>query len=124
MFPTEPDGDPLDDWLTSCAKLRDTVTGDPLVLPSHNEPFHGLHARLQHLIDGHERALDRMERRLTQGERRAVDLFGALFARSIGPDILGMATGEAIAHLNCLIGRGKAERVAGADGVAHYRAVA
>ncbi len=124
VFPTEPDGDPLDDWLTSCAKLRDTITGDPLVLPSHNEPFHGLHARLQHLIDGHERTLGRLEKRLAQGEKRAIDVFGALFARTIGPDILGMATGETIAHLNCLIARGKAERVLGADGVAQYRAVA
>jgi glyoxylase-like metal-dependent hydrolase (beta-lactamase superfamily II) len=124
VFPTEPDGDPLDDWLVSCAKLRGAVTGDPLVLPSHNEPFLGLHARLQHLIDGHERALSRVERRLAQGERRAVDIFGALFARTIGPDIIGMATGEAIAHLNCLIARGKAKRTMGADGIALYRAAA
>ena len=122
VFPTEPDADPLDDWLTSCAKLGSAVSGDPLVLPSHNEPFHGLHARLRHLIDGHERALSRVERRLSQGEKRSVDVFGALFARSIGTDILGMATGEAIAHLNCLIARGKAERTVGDDGVALYRA--
>jgi len=38
--------------------------------------------------------------------RRVTDLFGALFARAISPDILGMATGEAIAHLNCLQRRG------------------
>ena len=38
---------------------------------------------------------------------RAIDLFGALFARPIDRDTLGMATGETIAHLNCLIGRGQ-----------------
>ena len=27
---------------------------DVLVLPSHNEPFQGLHARLEQLIAGHE----------------------------------------------------------------------
>ena len=124
VFPTEPDADPLDDWITSCAKLRDTVTGDPLVLPAHNEPFHGLHVRLDHLIEGHERALTRIASRLAQEDKRVPDLVGALFARKIGNDILNMATGEAIAHLNCLIGRGKAERVMGADSVARYRAIA
>jgi hypothetical protein len=98
------------------------VDGDPLVLPAHNEPFHGLHARLTHLIDGHERALQRLESRLQKGEKRVVDLFGALFARSIGGDILGMATGETQAHLNCLIHRGLARRVRGADGIDYYSA--
>jgi glyoxylase-like metal-dependent hydrolase (beta-lactamase superfamily II) len=122
VFPTEPDADPLTDWLDSCKRLGVTVTGDPLVLPSHNEPFTGLHARLDHLVEGHERALLRMEKRLAQGEKRAVDLFGALFARSIGADLQGMATGEALAHLNCLIARGRARREVGADGVARYAA--
>jgi DNA-binding transcriptional ArsR family regulator len=29
-----------------------------------------------------------------------------VFARAIGPDVLGMATGETMAHLNCLKRRG------------------
>ncbi len=120
VFPTEPDGDPLSDWIESCAKLKREVADDVLVLPSHNEPFRGLHARLQNLIDSHERSLDRLEKRLKERPRRAVDLFGALFARQIGPDLLGMATGEAVAHLNCLISRGRAVRVPQPDGIALY----
>jgi len=38
--------------------------------------------------------------------RRAVDLFTAMFARTIDRETLGMATGETVAHLNCLKGRG------------------
>ncbi|MDX2233741.1 MAG: MBL fold metallo-hydrolase [Hyphomonadaceae bacterium] len=124
VFPTEPDGDPLADWLSSCAKLRDAIDGDPLVLPAHNEPFVGIHARLTHLIVGHERALTRLHKRLSQEERRVVDLFGALFARPIGKDLLNMASGETIAHLNCLIQRGLVARTRGPDGVDRYRAVA
>ena len=60
------------------------MPNDVLVLPSHNEPFIGLHERLNNLIDGHEKALDRVLQRLKQEPRRAVDLFGALFARKIG----------------------------------------
>jgi hypothetical protein len=52
--------------------------------------------------------------------KRAIDIFGALFARKIGPDLLGMATGEAIAHLNCLVGRGLARRVADEQGITRY----
>lgn len=124
VFPTEPDGDPLSDWMRSCEKLHDTVTGDPLVLPAHNEPFYGLQARAQHLVVGHERALARVEKRLQQGEKRVVDLFGALFARSIGGDILNMATGETIAHLNCLIARGRAQVRHDGHGIAYYSAAA
>ena len=62
----------------------------------------------------------RVLHRLKQEPKRAVDLFGALFARKIGPDLLGMATGEAIAHANCLIGRGLARAVADEQGVIRY----
>lgn len=121
VFPTEPEADQLTDWLNSCKKLLETVPDDVLVLPAHNEPFRGLHARLTQLIDGHERSLDRLEKRLREGPRRAVDVFGALFARKIGDDVIGMATGETLAHLNCLIARGRARRSL-RDGVFYFEA--
>jgi glyoxylase-like metal-dependent hydrolase (beta-lactamase superfamily II) len=124
VFPTEPQADPLADWLSSCAKLKAVLPADCLVLPAHNEPFFGLHARLEHLIDSHERGLSRLLKRLREDDKRVVDLFGAMFARQIGPDLLGMATGETIAHLNCLIARGLAEKTLTPDGVAVYRASA
>jgi len=122
VFPTEPEADPLSDWVNSCKKLRAALPNDLLVLPAHNEPFNGLHERLDNLVEGHERALDRVEKRLREAPRRAVDLFGALYARKIGPDLLGMATGEAIAHVNCLIGRGRATKSTDAHGVTWYAA--
>jgi len=121
VHPTEPDADPLTDWLTSLARVKAQVPDDVLVLPAHNEPFHGLHARIDHLIGGHERGLARLESRLAE-PKRAVDVFGALFARHIGPDLLGMATGEALAHLNCLWRRGRAEPSLDAEGVTWWRA--
>jgi glyoxylase-like metal-dependent hydrolase (beta-lactamase superfamily II) len=122
VFPTEPDADPLSDWMTSCAKVKREVPDEVLVLPAHNDPFHGLHARLDHLINGHERSLDRLEAVLGKEPKRAIDVFGALFARPIGPELVGMATGESLAHINCLIERGKAVAQADADGVIWYRA--
>jgi glyoxylase-like metal-dependent hydrolase (beta-lactamase superfamily II) len=120
VFPTEPDADPLSEWLTSLAAIRARVSDEVLVLPSHNEPFRGLHARLERLIRGHEERLAVLQQELTT-PRRAIDVFSVLFRRKIGPDALGMATGEALAHLNCLITRGVAVREADASGITWYR---
>jgi len=123
VFPTEPDADPLGEWLASLDKLRRAVPDDVLVLPSHNEPFRGLHARLDYLARSQRQALDRL-RLAIAAPKRAVDVFGELFGRPIGaePHLLGMATGESIAHLNYLRQRGEAVKEVDAAGVAWYRA--
>lgn len=121
VFPTEPDGDPLRDWLTSLAAIKPRVPDDVLVLPAHNDPFHGLHTRIDHLIGGHERSLVRLRKVIAQ-PKRAIDVFSVLFKRTINNDVLSMATGESLAHLNCLVYRGQAVRETDADGVDWYRA--
>ena len=123
VHPTEPEANPLDDWIQSCAKLLDALPETVLVLPAHNEPFLGAHKRLQHLIDGHEVALARLKQRLAKEEMTVLDTFTSLFGRAIKPDEVGMASGEAIAHLNLLRARGDAVRHLGPDGVYRYRAV-
>ena len=120
VFPTEPDADPLTEWLQSLASIRARVPDDVLVLPSHNEPFHGLHARLDDLIAGHESRLARVRAELAT-PKRAVDVFGVLFRRRVGADMLSFATGESLAHLNCLMSRGQVAREADASGVSWYR---
>ena len=120
VHPTEPDADPLRDWMDSCERLKASVPADVLVLPAHNEPFTGAHDRLQALIDGHEKALERLKKRLGEAPRRVVDVFPAIFGRKIDDELIGLATGEALAHLNCLIGRGEATRATGPDGVDVY----
>lgn len=105
---SEPMGDPLGDWLASIEKLR-ALSGDLLVLPSHGEPFTGLHARLDSLRDGHLGRLDALKEHLSE-PRRAVDCFPILFGRAIDDSILGLATGEAMAHLRRLEVEGRATR--------------
>jgi hypothetical protein len=53
-----------------------------------------------------------------------VDLFGALFSSKVysDPMQLGLATGETVACLNYLIGRGEVVTQSDAGGVAWYRA--
>lgn len=126
VYPTEPDADPLSDWLQSIAAIRAAVPDDVLVLPAHNEPFHGLHARLDHLAAGHARGLERLRATLAQ-PRRAVDVFGALFARPItGEDhqLLQLATGESLAHLNHLVAHREAVVTKAPDGTNRYQLAA
>lgn len=116
---SEPEADPLGEWLASIEKLK-ALPDTFLVLPSHGEPFTGLHARLDTLADGHRDRLDALHAKL-ETPRRAVDCFGTLFAREIQDNMLGLATGEALAHLRRLEVEGRAVRSA-QDGVHWYRA--
>ncbi|MGB6308361.1 MAG: MBL fold metallo-hydrolase [Steroidobacteraceae bacterium] len=120
VYPTEPDANPLRDWLSSLAEVRRSVPNDVLVLPSHNSPFTGLHARIEDLIASHHRGLRQLEA-LLASPKRAIDVFAALFGRPISPELLGMATGEAVAHLNYLVDAGRAARERDAAGVWHWR---
>jgi glyoxylase-like metal-dependent hydrolase (beta-lactamase superfamily II) len=122
VFPTEPDADPLRDWLDSLAMIRAAVADDVLVLPAHNEPFKGLHARITQLIDGHELLLNRLLEAL-QEPKKASDVFSLLFRRPVSGGLLQMATGESLAHLNCLIHRGAAVRRMDAAAIAWYQAI-
>jgi len=122
VWPTEPDADPLADWMASLRRLRRELSDDLLVLPSHGEPFFGLHSRLEALERGHETSLTRLCRRLKEPQR-AIDVFATLFGRPIDDGLLGMATGESVAHLTYLVGQGRAIRETDADGVWRWRAV-
>ncbi|KZC38559.1 MULTISPECIES: MBL fold metallo-hydrolase [Rhodanobacter] len=122
VYPIEPDADPMSDWLASLDKLKREVPDDVLVLPAHNDCFRGLHARIDSLARGQDRALERLRRALVQ-PKRAGDVFSALFARGISESdvaLLSMATGESIACLNYLMHRGEVTRAIGSDGVAWY----
>lgn len=102
----EPEGDPLCDWLASLDRLR-ALPEDILVLPSHGEPFTGLHVRLAALRDGHCAQLGALARFLVE-PRTAVECFASLFRRAIGDADLSLATGEAMAHLRRLEREGRA----------------
>ena len=123
VFPTEPDADPMQDWLLSLEKLKKSVPDDVVVLPAHDEPFEGLHARLDYLLARQRSGLKELHAAL-ETPQRAVDVFSTLFSRPVPmteSGLLNLATGESLAHLNYLIQRGEAIRSLDETGVAWYR---
>ena len=122
VFPTEPDADPLAEWLASITQLRANLPDSLLVLPAHGEPFLGLHARLDRLAAGHAKGLQRLRRSLAE-PKRVIDLFGALFARAVDArsEVLGLATGETVAHLNHLRAQGALAMTVGDDGAWRFQ---
>lgn len=121
VWPTEPQANPLQEFLTSIDRLEALLPEDVLVLPAHGKPFRGAHARLEALRREH---LERLEILLDNGgePRRAVDTFGDLFGRAITDSNRIMATGEALAHLHYLVAKGDMTAEIDSDEVTWFRA--
>lgn len=119
---SEPTADPLGEWLASIDRFRAEIDPELLVLPAHGRPFKGAHQRLDTLALRHNEALDDVSDALAKGPMRVVDSFPLLFSRPIGPDVIGMATGEAMATLRHLEYTGRATHEM-KDGTAWYSAV-
>ena len=115
----EPDGDPLARYLVSLAKLRAAVPPETLVLPSHNLPFVGLHARIDALAAHHQARCEEILAACATA-RSAVDLLPLLFRRPLDRHQTAFALGEALAHLHYLMVRGALDRVLGLDGVYRF----
>lgn len=122
VHPSEPDADPMRDWLDSLAMIKKEVPDDVLVLPAHNECFYGLHSQVNYLIDSQQRTLDRLRNTLRK-PCRAIDVFVALFGRAISESdasLFSLATGESLACLNYLLHRGEIKCEADELGVNRY----
>lgn len=104
VSPTEPKADPVGDWLRSCKKFQ-PFAARQLVLSGHKLPFTGLPARLRHMIENHEHALERLLEHL-ETPLTACDCFDILFLRPIKPGEYGLAMVEAMAHCRHLEHRG------------------
>ena len=115
VYPTEPEADPVGEWMTSCERFLQVAEARHLALPGHKLPFTGVPTRLMQLIDNHRGALSRLEAHL-DAPRTAHDCFPPLFKREIGEGEYGLALVEAYAHLNHLHQRGRIGRTRREDG--------
>jgi len=101
VYATEPEADPVGDWLESCERLGALAQQDHFVLPGHKLPFTGLPQRMGQLIENHHSALIRLEQHLLTPQT-AAECFPPLFKRNIGEGEYGLALVEAYGHLNHL----------------------
>jgi glyoxylase-like metal-dependent hydrolase (beta-lactamase superfamily II) len=115
VYATEPEADPVAEWMESCRRFHEIADDSHLVLPGHKLPFTGLETRMDQLIQNHEGALTRLESFLSQ-PRTAVDCFQSLFKRSISDGEYGLALVEAVAHCLHLWHDGRAIRTRREDG--------
>ncbi len=115
VYATEPEADPLAEWLASCERLEAFARPAQLVLPGHKLPFTGLPVRLRQMIDNHHGALARLLAHL-ETPRTAAQCFALLFKRRIGEAEYGLALVEAVAHVNHLFRLGRITRWRRDDG--------
>ena len=116
VYATEPEADPVGEWLDSCNGLAPHARDSQLVLPGHKLPYRGLPDRMRQLIDNHDGALDRLRTHLAKGSCTAAQCFPPLFKREIDAGTYGLALVEAVAHLNHLHRLGEVSRRKQADG--------
>jgi glyoxylase-like metal-dependent hydrolase (beta-lactamase superfamily II) len=121
VWPSEPEGDPLDLFLRSVSHYA-TLPEQTLVLPSHGLPFYGLRQRAAALHEHHRLRLDEV---LAAAQRpvSAADVVPVLFRRQLDSHQIVFAMGEAIAHLNHLLYQRRVLREADAGGVLRFRKV-
>ncbi|MCQ0091772.1 MBL fold metallo-hydrolase [Roseovarius sp. M141] len=122
VYATEPEADPLADWLEACDRLATHAREDHLVLGGHKLPFTGLPLRMRQLIENHHGALRRLEAHLTH-PYTAAECFVPLFKRRIDAGTYGLALVEAVAHLNHLHKLGRVTRRPREDGAWLWQAV-
>ncbi|MBV6635140.1 MAG: MBL fold metallo-hydrolase [Mameliella sp.] len=122
VYATEPEADPVADWLESCERLATLARPDHLVMGGHKLPFTGLELRMAQLIENHHGALERLHGHLATPQT-AGDCFPPLFKRRIGDAEYGLALVEAMAHCLHLWHEGRADRTRRDDGAWLFQAV-
>ena len=105
---TEPDANPLKNWLDSLQNLR-VVSDEVLVLPAHERPFYGLHHRLGQLLEHHHGHLDEVLAQMSE-PKTADELMRFMFPKVRSSFDILLANGETLAHLNFLLGEGRITR--------------
>ncbi len=122
VYPGEPEANPLKLFLDSFDSFR-PLPADTLVLPSHGDPFVGLHTRLDQVESHHETRLTALKAFCAE-PRTALDVLPVLFKRPLDMKHTFMAIGEGLAHLHYLAAEGSIERSLGSDGIYRYRRTA
>lgn len=121
VWPHEPDSDPLGDFLRTLGELHGAVAEGAFVLPAHNLPFRGLHARIAELTRHHDqRCQDILDACATRPMLPA-EIVPLLFPRKLDAHQTSFAFGETLAHVNYMLRRGWMVAATDADGRTRVR---
>jgi glyoxylase-like metal-dependent hydrolase (beta-lactamase superfamily II) len=114
VYSTEPNANSLAQYLSTLPQFLD-LPANTLVLPSHKQPFIGLHTRVDELIKHHHTHLDNLREYCREG-KTIKDCLPILFKRNLNPHNMFFAIAEAFSHLNYLSYSGEFSRHVNADG--------
>jgi glyoxylase-like metal-dependent hydrolase (beta-lactamase superfamily II) len=110
----DPEGDPLGIYLRSLAGLKRDIPEHALVLPGHNLPFVGLHARIDELREHHEARCQAIAEACRKASCTTAELVPVVFRRPIDdPHQMGFAFGEVLAHVNYMLREHRLQPVPG-----------
>jgi glyoxylase-like metal-dependent hydrolase (beta-lactamase superfamily II) len=116
VYSTEPNANPLKMYLDTLPQFKN-LPEDTLVLPSHKQPFMGLHTRVDELIGHHHEHLEHLIAFCIEG-KTIKDCLPVLFKRELNEHNLFFAIAEAFSHLNYLYFEQKMTRIINQKG--HY----
>jgi glyoxylase-like metal-dependent hydrolase (beta-lactamase superfamily II) len=121
VYDADPEADPLGLYLASLDRYL-PLPDNTLVLPSHGKPFTGMKPRIGQLKAHHD---ERLAETMTACKKpaNAREIVPVLFKRELDIHQMTFAMGEAIAHLNYLLRRGKLRRQLCEDGVLRFSVV-
>lgn len=108
VYSTQPNADSLKEYLTTLPQFLD-LPANALVLPSHKQPFYGLHHRVNQLISHHHVHLDNL-REFCKTPRTIEACLPVLFKRELNQHNMFFAVAEAFSHLNYLYFAGDCSR--------------
>ncbi|HEY2495414.1 MAG TPA: MBL fold metallo-hydrolase [Paenibacillus sp.] len=101
------DPDPLHTFIQGLNRLRQYEVR--LAFPGHRNPFTTFHKRIDDLLAHHEERLDMVEELLVGSPRSGYEICMSLFRSKLTIHQMRFAMCEALAHIQELVRRGKAE---------------
>ncbi|MEP0176240.1 MAG: MBL fold metallo-hydrolase [Paraglaciecola sp.] len=114
VYNTEPDANSLQQYLETLPQFM-RLPENCLVLPSHKQPFYGLHTRVNELINHHHEHLKNLRSFCKQG-KTIEQCLPVLFKRKLNSRNIFFAIAESFAHLNYLYFAGECSRELNAKG--------
>lgn len=102
---------PLERYVASLKKLRGLNVN--LVLPGHGPLFQDLDGRINELLKHHEERLSATHAAFGEGTATAFEVASRVFPEDLSDHQLRFALAETLAHIEYLVGEGKADRLDG-----------